>query len=314
MLYFYHMRLRRSGGYTLLEVMIFLAISSLLLAFSIVAVQGQAAKTEFRTSVDNVNGKIQQWIDQVQNGFTNSSSGPTSSQAAFNCTSTNIGGVSYPNLQTSGATNQRGANPDCVFLGDAILFNNQNADSNHIFNIPIVGLRLSNSGSGELASSLADASPVPALTTSQIGGNSLSGVDLSETYTIPNGTRVAWAGDNSTCGASTTNSCNYLGGFFINLSSGSSQGSGAQSLITVRYPFYHNDNNPSSPVVAQCLMLQPGSSNDNCTPALSGPLNDWRICMVSTRNSDWATLTVGSSNGFGASTSIVYGRGNPVCP
>lgn len=240
---------RLVGGYTLIEVMLFLAISLVIFAVSVVVVRGQAGESEFRTSVDAVNQQLQQWIDQVQNGLSSSTSGSSAAETAFKCTTNTSSGVRYPELNSGGGGNQRGANPDCVFLGDAILVNNQTADSNHIFEIPIVGLRVNDQG--DLSSSIADSHPIAAIPDAN------SNVNLSQTYTIPNGTRVLWAGTSSSCATVTSNSCSYLTGFFTSLSSGAgSQAGGAQSLLAVQYPFYQSGANLSTPLVSQCLMLQ----------------------------------------------------------
>src|SRR5205814_2186232 len=69
--YTLHMR-SNGGGYTIVEVMIFLAISSLLFVAASIAIGGQQAHTEFNTAANDTNTKFQQWIDQVANGFTSS--------------------------------------------------------------------------------------------------------------------------------------------------------------------------------------------------------------------------------------------------
>src|SRR5438132_8093391 len=103
------MRMQRllPGGYTLIEVMLFLAISSVLLAVSIVVVQGQSGAAEFKTSVDDVNQKLQQWIDQVHNGLSGNTS--DASAPALSCDKISVGGVNYPHLTTASGQ-QRGSN------------------------------------------------------------------------------------------------------------------------------------------------------------------------------------------------------------
>jgi type II secretory pathway pseudopilin PulG len=284
---------RAFGGYTLIEVMIFLAISSVILVMGVYSVRGQTAHTEFATSVNEVNVKFQQWIDDVANGYSSNSSVPGAPNG-FTCTIQ--GNPKHPHL-TNNTSTERGYNSDCIFMGKAILVNDTKFN-NQIFAIPIVGLRTN--GAGDLTSTIVDAGPIGAV---DDAGN-FSDVDLSETYTIPNGTRVL---SSHTQGCLTN--CSYMGGFFTSLNSGTA-GNGAQSLLAAQYPMKSNDQRPFYNAVKQCLALR--GSQCNGPPPNLWPMTTWQICLTSTRNDERALLSIISSDGLGAKTQLKTGKSN-VC-
>ncbi len=318
------------GGYTLIEVMLFLAISTIILAISIVAVQGQQQKTAFRTTVDDLNSKFQQWIDQVANG----ESGNTSDVSAptYSCTTKIIGGVTYPYL-TNAAPAERGTNQDCIFMGKAILLSNASPEDVRIMAVPIVGLRTDSAGGP--VTSISAAHPIAALPGAVAGNPStqVSEVDLSETYTFPPGTHIAGVRDNgsSLCNQSpfkvggVYTDCTLLVGFFTSFNAqSSSQQNGSQSILAVQYPMQAPVTNYST-WNGNCISLSgsecslasygfPDPSNSNLIE--KWPLNNWEVCVNAGVNSDrWAILSVNSSNGIGASTSIKYAAGSlGSCP
>lgn len=108
-------RQKALAGYTLVEVMIFLAVSGGLLASIMTMISGQQQKTQFTTGVNEFESKIQDLISDVETGyFPNNGNticqvpGMTSNPSAF------------PVIRPG--TAEQGSNQDCVFLGKAIQF------------------------------------------------------------------------------------------------------------------------------------------------------------------------------------------------
>jgi hypothetical protein len=291
-----------AGGYTLLEVMIFLAISSTLFAATVAVIRGQSAQAQFSTSVNDVNSKINQWIDDVSNGFTGTSAGSSDTESDFICTVRGVGGGRTPELKVgTGTTKARGTNSDCVFLGKMILVN-ESSNSTQLVAAPIVGLRAD--ADGENINNIQDTEPIAGI---NAPGN-LSDVDLSDRYTIPNGTRVLSAHEQ---GCTDPTVCSHMAGFFTSLDNFST-GNGAQNLWAVQYPFYHKDSNIDDPSVYQCVMLDRGSECKTPPSKNLWPMKSWDLCLATVRGNNRALLSIISSNGLGARTKLVTGKSD-VC-
>jgi type II secretory pathway pseudopilin PulG len=107
----------KSGGYTIVEVMIFLAVSGFMFFAAAVFINGKQSNSEFRQSMNDLATSIQQTINDVSSGYYPSNSN-------FKCTTDNLGN---PPSFTTGTTTQ-GENQGCVFIGKVIQFNT--ADEN----------------------------------------------------------------------------------------------------------------------------------------------------------------------------------------
>ncbi len=99
-----------SRGYTIVESMIFLAVSGLMFVMAASFVSGKQAKSEFRHSMDEINSQVQQIINDVSNGFYPSTEN-------FQCTA---GATGAPSIV--GGTNVQGSNLGCTFIGKVIQF------------------------------------------------------------------------------------------------------------------------------------------------------------------------------------------------
>ena len=117
-----------SRGYTIIEVMIFLAVSGFMFVLAAVFVSGKQATTEFQQGMNDISTQIQQTINDVSNGF-------YPSTANFTCSSTS-GGLTISTLSST----QQGQNAGqrsgisgggCVFLGKIMQFATGNNPSNY---------------------------------------------------------------------------------------------------------------------------------------------------------------------------------------
>lgn len=271
------------GGYTLLEVMIFLAVSGLLLVAAITAVGGQAGHTEFRNSMNDINTKMQLWVDQVVNGYTSSTS--TAAAPSFQCTAP----ASGPPLLSLSSGKERGANPQCIFLGKAIHVNTTEAYSDKIYAYQIIGRRTQTvSGQTVIVNGLPAASPIAAIDT----------VNLTEVYKIPYGTRIVWASSGATQ--------SKMVGIYSNFNTESALvgENGALSLMAVQYPLA-TDVAPEQSDVKNCIRMS-APCNPSGSAANPWPMQQWRVCFGSTRNSDRSLLTLTSNQGVGISTKLTH--------
>jgi type II secretory pathway pseudopilin PulG len=300
-----------STGYTLLEVMLFMAISAVFFAITVVVMQGQGARTEFVASMNDVNSKMQQWIDQVRNGYTSSSAGSVAAVGNYNCSldvSTNNPKLSFPGV---GNGNAVGTNLSCIFLGRAIMVNDETGSgptdlNNKMYAYTVLGRRTYDSGTGqENVNNLLNANPTAAVFDGNGDGSPSddpTDINLTEVYKIPNGMRVKHVWSSATPGQTNT-----LAGFFIDPTSANN------SLLAVQYPLVGNIDPTAWGTNAWDI---PKCINLNLTPdcpragTLSNlwPMTQWNICFESTRDDEMAWLKVISSSGSGAVTKLEMGK------
>jgi type II secretory pathway pseudopilin PulG len=102
-------RTKMTGGFTIVETMIVLAVTGMIFLSAAVLINGKEAKVQFTTAVQNIQSQIQQTIGEVQSGYY-----PNNSN--FKCLANN------PNVSISSGTAQQGTNNGCIFLGKALQF------------------------------------------------------------------------------------------------------------------------------------------------------------------------------------------------
>lgn len=101
----------KSGGYTIFESLIVLAVTGAMLTFVVVAFGGQQRKTQFNQSMRDLESKINDVINDVTIGYY-----PTPSSTK-KC---EIDGFGFPNI-TNGP-NTQGTSDKCAYVGKAIHF------------------------------------------------------------------------------------------------------------------------------------------------------------------------------------------------
>lgn len=281
------------SGYTLIEVLIFLGVSGVLLALSVVVVGNQQAHTEFTSSMNDVNTKMQQWIDEVANGFSASTSNASATQ--YSCSIPPFGG-GYPELTNSGTNKERGTNPDCIFLGKAVHINIDSPYNGKITTYSVIGRRTyqpGGFGSPTISvDSLLNAQPVAAI----FGTPSTpSYIDLSEEYKVPNGARIK--------SVTAPSPPSYMAGFFSSFNNENlGRHNGSQSLLSVQYPLASSVL-PKSTAIKDCIKFTSSCTTTSPSPF---PMQQWSVCFTSTRNDDSAVLSIISSNGRGATTKLEF--------
>jgi prepilin-type N-terminal cleavage/methylation domain-containing protein len=125
-------------GFTIVEVMIVLAVTGAMLIAGLMAINGQQQRTEFSQAVNDIQSQINDVINNVSSGYyTNTNN--------FKCEA----GADGPTLQTVANANNQGANKDCIFLGRALQFGLAgNEDQFNTYNV--VGLRQITGSNGSL--------------------------------------------------------------------------------------------------------------------------------------------------------------------
>jgi len=112
----------KSRGFTIVEVLIFLAVSSALMVSAFTLISGSQNKASFTQSINDVQQQIDSVINNVANGYY--SAGETQKQCVL------IGGI--PNF--TGNPVVRGSSADCIFLGRFIAFTD-GSDEYTVYNV-----------------------------------------------------------------------------------------------------------------------------------------------------------------------------------
>jgi type II secretory pathway pseudopilin PulG len=149
----------RRNGYTIVETMIFLAVSGVILSTSLLFFRGRQERIQYTQGVREVESQIKTIMNEVSSGY-------FPNDGSFSCAG---GGAAGPILNFA-ATGGQGTNEDCVFLGKVIRFN----EGSNYSSYSVLGLRKTGD---ELSSTLAGAKPI---------------IDekVSETYALPWGIKV----------------------------------------------------------------------------------------------------------------------------
>lgn len=270
---------RVSNGYTIIEVLIFLAISAVLMTFSFNLINGKQAEAEFNQKMRDTRSQIQDWLNDVTAGH---------SAADTDNTQCHAGGNNPPKIDRGPGG---GNNPECIFLGKAIQFTDSTMSpdqSEQIFAYSVFGRRLS-AGSGDIPTSLTDSSPIAA---TKMGGS--GDKDITEVFGL-SPVRVK----SVTANGPYANS--HMLGF---ISSFNTEQSAAQNGNNDLNIFEYNFNGSTSAgneagggAVRDCIQLIGGCNS----PA---KLTSYQICMTDGHRT--AMITISSPVGIGATTSLDY--------
>jgi len=173
-------------GYTIVEVMIFLAISGFMFIIAAAFVSGKQSRVEFRQGMNDINTQVQQVINDVSNGFYPSNSD-------FSCSAS-------PGVLTinSGLPKEQGANWGCVFLGKVIQLGVSGSNGANYGVYTVAGSQFANgAASGNPPSDFAEA--LPKTVDYGAGGPNLTQINtlqwgLRATDMYDNGTKLSAIG------------------------------------------------------------------------------------------------------------------------
>jgi prepilin-type N-terminal cleavage/methylation domain-containing protein len=177
-------RRKTSMGFTIVEVMIVLAVSSIILLSAITLVNGRQNQTEFTTGVNNLQQQLQQVINETASGYFPGVGG-------FTCQGAGGGPVTF-----SAGVNNQGTNQGCVFLGKAIQFGLGPTDDS-LAVLPLAGRQYLSGGYTSI-SSVGQAQPRVAWPSAV--GEPVSLESLSPISSLQYGLHIA--SYNSSCGVS----------------------------------------------------------------------------------------------------------------
>jgi type II secretory pathway pseudopilin PulG len=254
-------------GYTIIEVMLVLAVSTSLLFSAIVVFRGQQNATAFTQAVQDLNSKLINYADQVKAGTF-----PESTD--YNCDG------SGPTIQVSATGGELGGRQGCVFMGRAIQFQK---DKETMYVYTVLGKMIQPDGSP--VTDITQAAPEPAIRTDgSCDQTQPTCWVMSDTYTLNGGTKIT----KSWVDTQPSTDDWYMGGIYTNLDPGGSITANTQ--LNLRG--YHLDKAAasygfSSGGVKDCIEESAG-----CLPR---QVSKWYICVSSADGSHTFLLTVRST-------------------
>ena len=122
---------RKQRGFTIVEVLIVLAVTSAMFFMAAMAINGKQNEAEFQQSINDIRSSIQQEIDQV-------AAGDYTDTGNFTCNGT-LGNV----IITPGV-NKQGSNTGCIFLGKVLQFGVHGTSPEQYISYSIAGLQDNN--------------------------------------------------------------------------------------------------------------------------------------------------------------------------
>ena len=276
-----------AGGYTLVEVMIVMAISGSLLLAAGAMISGQRNRTEFSQAIREIDSQIQDVINDVATGY-------YANTANFNCSA--AGAPSRPRLTPTASGDSQGTNRDCVFIGRVMHFGVANSDRERFNVYNVVGLRQALSG-GEYANvqTLAQARP----TAMARGSADTTTPDSTEQKKLQYGLRIR----SMTVNGQPVGAVGFLGSLVPGASNGGNLVSGAQTVNMLPIPGTTLDAT-SGTTVDRINALDTASITLN-------PSNGVVLCFESGGTNEYGQITIGS-NARRLTTTTVIQRGN--CP
>lgn len=136
------------AGFTIVEVLVVLAVTGALFVSAAVAISGRTNKTQFQQSINDVVTMLSQSINSTSIGYY-----PNTSD--FTCQ--NVSNV----LVLKTGTNHQGTNNDCIFLGKATQFGVSSTDPQQVATFPIAALRTDSTGQDVHDLASADPTVIP---------------------------------------------------------------------------------------------------------------------------------------------------------
>lgn len=260
-----------SRGYTIIETMVFLAVSGVMFVIAASFINGKQAKAELNQGINGANSTVQQVINDVGNGTYDS-------QGSFTCQSSPSGLniTANPAPQgTNGGLNQAG----CVFLGKVIELGND-TDNTAYEIYTVAGSQYASGGIGPDSPANYTGSLPKVVDSLTYSGKLLSGLTVSKMV------------DNSGSPACSSSSLNAIG-FFGSFSqyNGSTSNGSAQTVNVV--PFCGAVSDKTSDTIGRINTASNYNSaaNVNITICFDGGTGNF------------AALTIGGQNGQRLTTS-----------
>jgi prepilin-type N-terminal cleavage/methylation domain-containing protein len=271
------MKKARAQGFTIVEVMIVLAVTGALFVSAAILISGRQSQTQFDQGIRQVQSQIQQTINEVSTGF-------YPNRDNFACS------AAAGSLNISSGTSSQGTNNGCIFLGKVMQFRLHDTDPEQFATFSVAGLQKNSSGND--VTSLSEASPLAIAP----GPSHANIPDLTQKTALQYGiSAVSMKANGNSIGAV---------GFMSSLAqlSGGSVVSGSQQVNVI--PIDTTALDTDTGTVADAIDARLASSPSN-------PDGGVQICFASGGTDQSGLITIGSS---GRQLSVTLNiKGNKTC-
>lgn len=261
-------------GYTIVEVMIFLAVTGLLFAMIALTFTGTRGRTQFQTAARDIESRTRDIINDTSTGYYYRT-------GDFSCQATVAGPVFSP----GGA--EQGSNQECIFIGRVLHFDvDDDPTEYHVYNVAALRRVYPD---GPEVSNFQEAQPEPIF----------GGVAAAERLTLPNGAEAASIYYNSGGSVVPISAIGFLSSF-ARYDSGALQ-PGALSVNVV--PLGDGVGKTEGHVAGFIRTL--GNAPD---PPVQNPDGGLVVCINSGTSDQHAVLKIGGE-GSQLTTDLVIGNG-----
>lgn len=287
-----------SGGFTLVESMIVLAVSGVLFISLASMVAGQQSKARFRASMTDITTQIQSQVNEVSTGF-------YPNGGDFRCQS--VSG----NPVASNGVSALGENADCTFLGRAMMYGIPGTDPEEYRIQTLIGLRRTLMGREPLT--LREAR-TQVLARGNTYNNVTTWPERATSKSLQQGTRVAWMCNRGGFGASCSGG-SRIAGFAIvaapnqqlslNANNAVESGTIVPSIIPIPKPTASANPGVSEREGVDLIIRSLGGppfGTPIATDASDGPI---RLCFVSGTSNQSGLVTIGMNNSTTSIDSII---------
>jgi prepilin-type N-terminal cleavage/methylation domain-containing protein len=271
------MKKARAQGFTIVEVMIVLAVTGALFISAALLISGRQNQTEFDQGIRQIQSQIQQTINEVSTGF-------YPNKSNFTCT------AAAGSINISPGGNGQGTNNGCIFLGKVMQFKVNGTIPEQFATFSVAGLQKNSSGND--VASLSEASPLAIAP----GPSHANIPDITQKTALQSGlTTVSMTASGNSVGAV---------GFISSVAqiSGGSVVSGSQQVNVI--PINTTALNTTTGTVADAIDARLATSPSN-------PGGGVQICFASGGTNQSGLITIGSS---GRQLSVTLDiKGNKTC-
>lgn len=253
---------KKPHGFTIVETMIFLAISGILLVTAINLINGKQNTAEFGTGIRQVQNQLQGLVSNV-------SEGQYTSDNQFNC-AINGSSLLISSPTVGQPANAQGTNLGCQYIGEAIQFA-PNTNTSQYAVYPVAGKQFTDSSYQTPVNQLSD-------TAAEAIDNG-STISNRQIITLPYGITVSKINNGLSPG---------MIGLF-NVGATAADGRGTNDVTLVPFNDSFPDPNPLSTIQDQIAGANPVlSSNYN-------PSSGVQICFQSGSTNQYGVITIGGS-------------------